>query len=309
MSHVAMIMIVIKILVALGLLIGLIQSGRLNVNGVPESFFSLGHLGVMVLILANYGAQIFRWSLLLRTQDFTQSFWWISRIFFIGQFFFMTSLGAVVGEAARGYYVIKHAGEGKFGSASTVLVDRMMGLFSYLALGALAFVVMVGRGLVSPDILWMGLVSWILLVGMLLFLYLLFLSATERLLQFFLPTGWIVSTRMALMGYRTKGGVVVRALVCSFGSSFFLLTAFWAASHLLGGYVTWLQVFLIVPFVIIANSLPVSIGGLGVGETVAQVLMAQVGMADGAMVMLFIRITMWCLVLPSGGMFFVLERK
>jgi uncharacterized membrane protein YbhN (UPF0104 family) len=66
---------------------------------------------------------------------------------------------------------------------------------------------------------------------------------------------------------------------------------------------------LVFPLVVVANALPLTPGGLGVGETVGSQLFKWIGLADGALVVLVVRFISVALSLPGvAAMFGVKER-
>ena len=98
---------------------------------------SLGHwkwwsAGIALTFLALY-AGVFRWQQLLKVQGFNLSHLETFRIFFIGQFFNAFLLGACGGDVARAFYVAKDRRGQRAEAASTVLVDRVIGLFVVVA--------------------------------------------------------------------------------------------------------------------------------------------------------------------------------
>ena len=79
------------------------------------------------------------------------------------------------------------------------------------------------------------------------------------------------------------------------------------AAHILEVSVGLDTIAIVVPFVVIANILPLSPGGIGVGETVASFLFAEFGVADGAAIMLTARI--WIIIVQlAGGIVYLLYR-
>ena len=65
-----------------------------------------------------------------------------------------------------------------------------------------------------------------------------------------------------------------------------------------------LSALLAVPLVIIAMSLPISPGGLGVGEAAASQLFAEFGLANGALVVLVVRLGVVVISLPGAAALF-----
>jgi len=80
----------------------------------------------------------------------------------------------------------------------------------------------------------------------------------------------------------------------------FVLFAFQMAGRVVQITLSWKLVFLVCPLVFIAGALPISPGGIGVGETAASLLFARVGVETGAASMLIFRIWLVILRMPGG---------
>lgn len=81
----------------------------------------------------------------------------------------------------------------------------------------------------------------------------------------------------------------------------------WMAPLSMGTIATFWQV-LAVPLVIVANTIPFSPGGLGVGETVGAQLFSEFGLASGGMVVLSVRLGMILVSLPGAVGIFTRSR-
>lgn len=300
---------ILKIFLAVGLLYWLVDSEQLHFSVLSEVGLSWEFGGVLLLLLGNFWGQIQRWLLLLRMQEIRLSFFIGLRLFLIGQFFFITSLGSLGGEVARGYYVARHSGSAKLAGASTVLADRLMGLFTYLMVGGAACLFHLLWGDAAAVLLRFGMVILVLLVAMVLFFLLLWSGWGQKVLFGFLSVQWQERIQQILAAYRLDSGATFAALVYSLLTSLLYLLTFMVASRVLQIPLGWGDLFLSVPLVALMNALPLPLGGLGVGETTLQLLLSQVGLQNGAMIMLLIRVTQWSLVLPFGLYFYLNEKK
>ncbi|MEO5334429.1 MAG: flippase-like domain-containing protein [Magnetococcus sp. YQC-5] len=299
---------ILKICLASGLLYWLAHEYQLALSSVSDAFFTWSQGVILLSLLGHFSCQIFRWLLLLRLQEIQLSWAVGTRLFFIGQFFLITSLGAVGGEVARGYYVIKHSGSAKLAGASTVVADRMIGLFTYLLIGGISFLVLWGGGGLPESLLGMGWVILSLLLGMVLLFLLAGSSIGQRLLHALLPNSWCELLQRILKAFHPAQKSVQWAMGLSLLANFWHLLAFMAAGRALNVPLGWGDVFLALPLVVLANSLPLPLGGLGAGETAAQLLLMQLGVPNGAMIMLFMRITQWSLLVPLGLFCYLTER-
>lgn len=302
----------VKIIVAILLLVWLLNSGKVQIQGLTGALFSPIHLWMVVLVVINFSGQIQRWRFLIQAQHLNLSLTRSIALFFIGQLFFLISLGVVVGEAVRGYYISKTMPTTKIAGVSTVLADRVMGLYSFLCLGVLALGTHFVKGDVPSGVLQVGGFSLLLLIGLTCLLLLPVLPGWSRLLNR-LPMGEKLSKKLTVFyqvfeTYQNNKPHMALALISSFVANLALMALFYWASLALNTPMTWLQAFLITPLVVLANSLPISFGGLGVGETAAHVLLIQLGVEGGAAVMLFVRITLWSVTIPIGLICFLLEK-
>ncbi len=291
------------------LLYGLIASEAMDFHTLSGSFFGVFHLLLALAVLGSYGAQIQRWRFLLRAQRLTMPLWPAVRLFFIGQFFFLVSLGALAGEGARGYYLTRRVPEAKLAGVSTVLADRLLGLFSYLILGFSSFLFIAWHGTLNPAVVAVGLFSGTMAAAMLLGAAFLFWRRGRGWFLGWLPQARADIAHATIHAYRSEPGCLLRALLVSFASNLIFMAAFHFAALALAAPMTWTQTVLVVPMVVLANSLPISIGGLGVGETASEVLLAQMGVTGGAAMMLLMRLTYWGLTLPVGAVLYILEKN
>jgi glycosyltransferase 2 family protein len=298
---------ILKWFLALLLVTWLVYSQQLDFSAIGAVFFSWGSVGIAIVLLMGFGLQIVRWFLLLRAGGVTITLRETGRVFWIGQFFFITSLGAAGGEAARGYYISRYAGEKTVTAISTALLDRIIGLYTFTLLGSLSFLTLFWQSKPPEGVMQMGGAALSLFLGISLFFGVLYPATIRHWLVNLLPCSW--QSRFEELGQTGQGGkkALFQVFVVSVVTNIFFIITFKLASYLLGTPLSWLDLFLIIPLVVIANSLPISFGGLGVGEAAAQALMAQVGIDNGAAIMLLIRVTQWVTLLPIGGYFYLTE--
>jgi glycosyltransferase 2 family protein len=299
----------LKLLVAALLIYWLIQSQHLDFSAIGASFMSLDQVMVAVALLLGLGVQIIRWFLILRMQGITIALRDTARVFWIGQLFFMTSFGLAGGEAARGYYIRRYAGKKTVAALSTLFIDRLLGLYTLTVLGSMAFLAMGRYSELPPSVYHMGYVALFIAIGITLFFFLLYHKRGRNLIISRLPESWQDRLGDLFAQGEQRVGQLPRLFLVSTIANIAIIVAFKLASDVLQTPIGWLDILLITPLVAIANSLPISFGGLGVGEAAAQALMAQVGIADGAAIMLSVRVTQWVAVLPVGVFFYIVEGK
>lgn len=126
-----------KVLLALTLLAWLTNSGRVDL----EPFQKLTFDSVTLLTFAIVGVSIFlpalRWWWLL-AQSIDVSFSLAVRLTWIGYFSTLFLPGAAAGDIAKGAILLRGGNVGALAAFGSVFVDRLLGLYSLLLVGAAA---------------------------------------------------------------------------------------------------------------------------------------------------------------------------
>lgn len=296
----------LKLIVAGGLIYWLIDSGLLDLSpllSAPLSFaFFLGPVALVLSLLL--GA--WRWSVLLHVhhphiplRDVIVWLW-------IGEFFAAFTPGGGGGEVARAYYIFRNTEEGRIAALSTVVLDRAIGLYSLLFMGSVSFAVLqIGgkEGGQYLDLVGIAVIS--LMVGISVFFLAFYFGPVRELSLKFVPRRFKRSIASMYDAYLGRKKALAQCFLLSIVSQVFLLGAFFLAGAHLGTPPEFLAVFLVVPLVLLANTLPVSPGGVGIGEAAASILFMQFGMPSGAGIMLIVRLWLMIIQLPGGVLFFI----
>ena len=298
-----------KILVAVGLLVWLANSGRLDLHILFSTPLNLFHGLGLVVLLVGMVMQAWRWWWLLKVQQIGLSFQRTLGLVWVGRFLAMVLPGAVGGIMVRGYYVTREAPSAKIAGLSSIVLDRSMGLYAsfLLSLTALALTVWSSEPLTGP-MLHVGVVAILLVMGASLVFLTLWLHPTRSFMLGFVPGRFRAPLEGALEAYRGRGRCLLACFSLSLAISVMAMGAFVIAGHAIGTPVGWKQAFMVCPLVFVASALPISPGGIGVGETAASVLFARFGLETGATIMLTVRL--WYLVLRlPGGLVYVFRTR
>ena len=299
---------VIKCLFAIALLIWLVRSDRIDFAVLFSTPLSIIHLFGLLLLSANLLLQSLRWWWLLRIQRIRFTLWSAIKLSWIGQFFSLAMPGSAGGELARAYYVSRGAPNAKIASISTILLDRFLGLNAMLWLGIPSFLFLTFQNELDPTVIQIGGLILLLVVSSCLLFLFFWLRYPCSLILKFIPDRFRTSLLVAIDSYRSHGQDLLICFVVSLLASLLLMGAFLMAGQIAGVSINWRSLLLIVPLVIVANSLPISPGGIGVAETTASLLFAQFGVEKGATIMLIVRIGILLLRLP-GGLIYLLSTK
>lgn len=293
-------------LVAVGLLIWLVDSGRLDFGILLSAPLSILHLLGLLALLVNMLLQAVRWWRLLRIHNTDLSLWEAIQLSWIGQFLSLVLPGAAGGELARAYYITRDAPAAKVAGVSTVLLDRVLGLYALLWLGISSLLVLTFQNELTSTVMQMGALILLLVISTSVFSLALWLRSTRDLILSFTPGRFRAPLEATLDSYRGHGKDLFGGFTLSLLANIVLMGVFLLSSQIIGTPLKWQQILLVGPLVIVANSLPISPGGIGVAETTASGLFAQFGVGTGATIMLIIRLGILPLRLP-GGLIYVLR--
>lgn len=299
-----------KFVFAGGLLFWLIYSGRLDFSFVLAEPLSIYHLLGLVALLANMLFQAWRWWYLLKAQKINLSLGEAIKLSWIGQFFSLILFGGAGGELVRGYYITRASSEAKVSGISTIIFDRLMGMYALVWFGIppLLFLLIFHPGEVTPTVLQIGAFIAVLVVGLTSFFLVLRLHSTRELVLRLIPKRFLPPVKATLDAYETGGKNLLIGFAISILANIMLIAGFMLSSHVAGSPIDWTLALLIVPLVTIANSLPITPGGIGVAETAASMLFAQFGVETGATIMLIIRCWIILLRLPGLVMYALMTR-
>lgn len=186
---------------------------------------------------------------------------------FVGLFYNLFLPSAVGGDVARAYYAYKHSGK-KVESATSVLLDRLLGFFATIliaASGLLYFSKEVENAYIDYAVY--GACA-VLAFAVAFFASRRFARLFKGLAKLIPSERWrlrMAEIYHAIYGYRHHHKAVLMAILLSFlGQAVFITTNYWVAKSL-GADIAYWKFFVLIPVISIVSMAP-SIGGLGVRE-------------------------------------------
>ncbi|HEX3358090.1 MAG TPA: lysylphosphatidylglycerol synthase transmembrane domain-containing protein [Tepidisphaeraceae bacterium] len=224
-----------------------------------------------------------RWQILLRIQGIRLSWLRVGAMVLIGLFFNQFLPGSVGGDAMRLYFLFRLAPRKKAGATLSIAMDRFLGLLSILFLAGLTFAIRfkwLTRSGTSLHIIYL---ATALLGAALAFVVLLFWLVKFGLLQR-LPKATpfregIIQSGRALLRYRAHLNAMGFCFLITIVSHVAYYTSFYCAGRSLrvasGHAATLADILSIMPLVNTITSIPISIGGAGVRETLFQELLGN----------------------------------
>lgn len=270
-------------------------------------------LAGLVLQLAAFILGSVRWWLLMRAIDPAAEFRYLFPSYFLGLFannFLPTGVG---GDAARVAH-LNFLGYKLHALVSSTFIDRLIGLISVLILGGTAFHFS-GILPLDADGRW-GLI--IALLAIVLSVTLLFTPVIggwlDRLSQRHHHGRigrFLVETALMTHQYRNHGLLLICALSITLVLQSLVVGAYIMLAFGVGLDLSVASFFALIPMVVLASNLPISLGGLGVREGVLVALLVVAGVSEQQAISLSLLYLLiyWLATLPGGYVAFNLRRQ
>ncbi len=300
---------------ALGLLTYLTLSGTIHwrillrlLSNWPFPLLALFVCLVFSLVQAQ------RLSLLFRAQSMSLPLSSSFKLTLIGLFFNTCLPGATGGDAIKIYYAIEGNGGRRTEIATLILFDRLVGMFALVnlpVLAALLFPKLYGSFGILKGLVWTSAaVSLVMVAGTLLCLIRRPKDSTRLLAAFErIPLGTYLKRALdTLYDYRYSKGILLSVVGISLLGHAMNVLVILLLAKVLDPPGLGLEMSLLIPLGFLALALPVSPGGLGIGEAAFSSLFALAGLKGGADLLLGWRI-LFFLVGLSGVFFYFEGRK
>ncbi|MCL2207159.1 MAG: flippase-like domain-containing protein [Fibromonadales bacterium] len=222
-------------------------------------------------IFLSYLSGCLQWKLLLAKQNVSMTYVKLVRFYFVGCFFNNFMPGNVGGDIKKIYDINRNSKETVGAAVSATVLDRLCGLY---VLCGFALAVGVAFFWQDPEQKYFLLPSLLVFSVFSIGLYLLFSRKLGKLLSFFGRR--ILHLHGRFQAFRTK------KLFAQIFSLSVVTQSFRVLSHYFCGLAIGVDIsvswyFYYVPLIAIVSALPISIGGFGPREFMAQSLFARVG--------------------------------
>lgn len=304
----------IRVVSGVGLLVYLGRSGIIDWSAVARLFRAWPVTVIAFLfLLIDVAVTAYRLTLLLRPRGFTLTPWASTRLGLIGNFFNACLPGATGGDLIRVYYAAE-GNRGRLTEVTTIiLLDRAVGMFALMLwplLAALMFPALIARMPVLQALLaGAGIVALSMVAG--------FLVARSEHVRRSAGLEWLIAKLPfgeyarriidTVHAYRHNtgtllGATLVSLLAHSMSTGITMLCAYAARPAAFS-----FEMAVLIPIGHIANIVPLTPGGLGVGEAVFSQLFRLAGLQGGAEAMIGWRL----LMILSGlvGLIFYLQGR
>ncbi|MDH5324280.1 MAG: flippase-like domain-containing protein [Gammaproteobacteria bacterium] len=305
-------LVVLKLLITTGLLIWIFH--KFDLKNFQHTLETINHNYVLLAFVLHTIAYVIfalRWWTLLRiTKDCP-----FSRIvpaYYLGLFWNNFLPTAVGGDVVR---IIKLRNSG-FNTGELILssmADRAIGLYSILVLGAVAFVANTQLHIPELNFTW-TLLTIVLIIGgsvaLLSTRCLRFFSRLFSSFENFRPAKFALSALDTVKLYVKNKSILIYVFFYSFSAQFLIILSYMLLGAALNLNVPYGVFFAVIPVVFVASSIPISIGGLGVRESVLISLLSLYAVnPQASMALSIVYFSMLILITLPGAVFiFNLQR-
>jgi glycosyltransferase 2 family protein len=267
---------ILKLALAAGLIYWLIRTEKITTEpfvrlwAIPWIIPFVFGLIFVLIVINNY-----RWLLLLQGQKINTSVKQTLPLTFIGMFFNFAMPGAVGGDVIKAYYIAQEQPGTKLRAVTSVLMDRIVGLYAMALIALFAVITNWGAITASANLRALALFVFVIVGVFTVFFGLGFSNrvrshrVTHRLLKG-LPGGRTLEKAYdAIHSFRNGKrqfllGILLSVVVQSLNIICFYILA--RALHYED--VTLGSFFFIIPLGLIATAVPISPAGIGVGQAV-----------------------------------------
>jgi len=285
--------------------------GKRGLKDLLEHPIDYSALGLAAVLMAfTVSLQIFRWYLLVRALDLPFTLRNAYRLGLIGYYYNTVLPGSIGGDLLKGYFIAKEQPSRRAAAVATVIIDRAMGLFGLILFVAVSGSIAWSLGNEQidkePALQQLVKVTGVLASSAIVGYLLLGLLPTRRADRFAgrlkaIPKlgHALAEVWYAVWMYRQRMGTVVMGVAVTAVAHLAMMSSFYFASRsfVADNLPSFPEIMIIAPIGFIVQALPLSPGGVGVGEAAFAELFRIAGRnsEDGLAARLALRIVEWAL--------------
>lgn len=249
-----------------------------------------------ICFLTSVIISVFRWQILLCAVNIRLRISVVMRLSFIGYAFSTIIPGAVSGDMVKAYYLVKGSSDKKTEAVMTILLDRVVALFTMLLTGAAAIgavLVLMPENAQNPHQMNILRTLGYILTGSAIFVLFGFMFCLNKWIRQTRLSIWITTQAPAhriiekmystIYSFRNMKGQLGKTTVVSFIGQLPLVIGMYCIAR--AGDETVLRFayyFFLSPLSAILNTIPLGPGGLGSGEALVEALFMLFGSRNGA---------------------------
>ena len=261
---------ILRIVISFGLLGLLFYIMRNEMQHICKTIAdsNLKFIGIaVVLILGNIFMMAYRLKIIFVGENLKISFWRAIQLTYVGYYFNNFMPTAVGGDIVKAHYASLENKE-KAKSYASVLMDRLLGLYTFSVVAAVALIIDNGKTQLETvkfivfALLLMGAIGFIIITNSKVAAVIEKMFAKFKMLKLGEKLSSIYSI---VQDYKNRRGVIIKSFLISVIAQGLYFAAVYLFFLSLGVKVSMANIFLIMPIVIFISMIP-SIGGLGVRE-------------------------------------------
>ncbi len=305
---------ILKLCISIGILWYVFSRPDISLHKIVEHIKSI-ELSRLLIAIGLYIIIIIiaclRWQKLLQGQRIYLSFLKTLELHFIGLFFntFMPSMTG--GDVVKAYYVSKHTDQ-RLEAATTVLIDRIIGMLALLTIGAVASLYAISDPQIRKPAISIMVLFLIITISGIIFL-------NKRIMKKFSfdikMERWqkiIVSLKRvysAFYIYRSKKALLTEVFLMSIVIQIMSILINYQIALGLGLNVSMKYFFLFIPIITVISIIPITFAGWGLGESMYKYFFGLVTSACGLAVTMSIIVRLSALILNLfGGIFYIFHK-
>ena len=306
-----------KLAIAVGIIVYLVHTQRLGIERIRTALlYPRELLGALVLLLLLPLVMGERWQLLLRSLEYNFRYYDLWSLTLIALFFDTVMPGGIA-DIVRGYYFDrKLRPQDRVRAASTVVVDRFLGLMALVLLAVAALAAraraVFGNSALRPIA---ALAAAIGIAFTLVFVFLcvegdpgrkLLVAIADRMK----PGQLLLRIYDAFRQYKRSVGTLILALGLSCVSHLLTMSCFALLGRALGeSHLSFADYLYLIPLGLFAAQIPISPGGIGVGHIAFYSLFVMAGSRLGADLFSLFIVIRFISALPGLFYFLLISRQ
>jgi len=270
-----------RLLVTGALVFFLVQLVDLQRVGVLLASADLLLLAAALLVsVADRFLMVVKWLPLLRAQVGAVSLAQASRAYFasgVAHYVLPASIGA---DVVRAFVLGRGRGLAIVEIGASIVAERVLGIVGTAAMSVLAVAIAMRQGLALGLVVPWALASVVLGLALLLLPLESGLGRLHHWTHTWLPSRWVRQIDrfgLAYSAYRRRPGLLAVVSLLTLVRQLFPVAAMWLSGLALGLPVTVLMLLVAVPLILFAARVPLSLGGVGVGEGATVYLLGLYG--------------------------------
>lgn len=263
----------IKIGVAIALIVFVARGGFLKLSTLKDLLTVQDCVIGFVLLGINLWVLNWRWCFLLRSRGFKVGLWHTFSLYLIGIFFNHALPSSVGGDVVKAYYIAQEQASRRMEAVLSVLIDRLLGLYSMLILSLVGVLFDFSFAQTHRDIQAMALLCAALVLAMTIAFWIGFSKTVDQwigltaFLRKYHRLHFVARLFEAMHVFGERRMTIFISIAVSAGAQLMAIGFFILVAFALGVTGIGLPAFLFcVPLGFVATALPIAPAGVGVGQ-------------------------------------------